>query len=1270
MRRATAVFAAVLLLGHAALALAQERTFFGPQAYDHPAGGTSYAVNMVAVPENVSGPFTLRVQNGTGGERSRIDAAWIFLNGAPVATPDDFNPRVTEFGRTVELLPQNKLVVIIRGRPRTQLALSLSGQLVPPKVVSLAPVNATVTLGASTRLQLTIFPRQDTETVVPLETSPAGIASVPDTITVAAGQTVADVTVGATAFGQAGITARLNGSSASALVNVVPQALKVVSVVPAAPRMNVGAKSLFTVNINAVQKDPAQIALTADVPGIVQLPDFMTVPPGATSATFEALALAVGDVLVTAAANGTQASAGVHVSPEPAAVVSLTPNPLALQQGATSTDFKVVINVAQESPTEVTIVSDAPDVAGVPATVTVPAGSVSALVSVLGGTPGTANVTASVNGSTATAVVNVNPPPPVVSEIAPAALTLAKGTPGTLTLKLSRAPATMTPVKLASSAPGVASVPEFVTVAAGALSADFPVASNAEGRATISATLNDGTATAAVTITPAELAALSISPDPGSAEVGQTVGFQATGSLTDATTADFTQLVTWSSSDPAVAIVDAAGRATALAAGRTTITASFSFVPSASSESVTIRKDATLTVSLPSLSLTGPVSVLTGDVITTMVVSSQPAPAGGVSVTLTPSSPAIGVPPSVSIAAGDTASLPFGIFAFNKGTFTVQASAPGYISGSYTVTVVPRVQIASISPMSGSPGTVVTITGGTFDSIPANNNVFFAPGLIASLISATPTQLVVSVPTGAVTGTITVSTPGGSDVSAQPFIVLPPPPAPTHAHINDLNGTVNRTSSAVAPFVLGANPGDTFSLQLLGTAVNGTATVVGNRLVYTATTAGFIGADQFPYRVQKSDGTTVDGTARVRVYSQGNLNACTRNSTQAVVNGVLTLTRTVAHPCAFYAETTTRLAPTGAARAKYFVARPSNGAAPKAAVFLIAGGDLDIGIAGDATTGVPDANVGSNANFLVRTMQLFADAGYLAIAMSRPSDVPAPGVSDPAADIDLYRISVRHAVDILAILREENSDNLPIFIAGTSRGAMSVVANNLIATGVSISSPVTVPTSDPAMVFVGDPRFPSLQPSFMQRPTHVLWNTLDQCQFTPPANSQALLTSLQSAGVAAEGGSVTGGFAFANNQPNNDPICGGTSLHQFLGIEKTAATVPLGAATAITAWLDSRIVALGGDRHPDASFAALTTAPGAPLQVDLATLARDLDGDALAYALSHATTALGGGVSLSGSTVTYTPPAGVTSGTDYFVYVVTDGRGGVGAAVITVKIGG
>ncbi len=59
----------------------------------------------------------------------------------------------------------------------------------------------------------------------------------------------------------------------------------------------------------------------------------------------------------------------------------------------------------------------------------------------------------------------------------------------------------------------------------------------------------------------------------------------------------------------------------------------------------------------------------------------------------------------------------------------------------------------------------------------------------------------------------------------------------------------------------------------------------------------------------------------------------------------------------------------------------------------------------------------------------------------------------------------------------------------------------------------------------------------------------------------------------------------------------------------------------------------------------------------------------MSYALSQTITSRGGSVSLNGSMATYTPPPGVSNVTDYFVYVVTDGKGGVGAAVIAVQIG-
>ena len=491
---------------------------------------------------------------------------------------------------------------------------------------------------------------------------------------------------------------------------------------------------------------------------------------------------------------------------------------------------------------------------------------------------------------------------------------------------------------------------------------------------------------------------------------------------------------------------------------------------------------------------------------------------------------------------------------------------------------------------------------------------------------------------------------GLSAVAAASVTVTPVPDAPsaTHAGITARAGT---PSSAVTPYVEDADLFQAFGYQVLSTPANGTASVVGNKLVYTPNPGFVIGLDSFAYRATDADGLTIDGTALVRVYSGTGFSRCTSPST-VNADGTLGL-RTLATPCGFYGEVTTRTTGSGVpVVVKYIAHRPSNGAVPKAAVFLIGGANLDMGITGDAATGTITA---SGGNFLVRTSQLFANAGYLAIAMDRPSDRPTATPANETLNLDAYRVSVDHATDILAVLRQVNTDNLDVFLAGTSRGAISVVGQNPIAAGIAISSAVT------NGLVVGNLNV-QLQPSFVQRPAHVLLNTDDLCPVTTPAGSQALFNNLIAAGVNAAIDAVSGGVAVTTGTPDQVDICGALNFHGYLGIEPTAVG-------RTTAWLDGRVAALAGNRRPDAAFATVATAAGTQKQINLSTLARDLDGDTLSFALSQSTTSRGGTVSLTGSMATYTPPPGASNLTDYFVYVVTDGKGGVGAAVIAVQIG-
>lgn len=76
----------------------------------------------------------------------------------------------------------------------------------------------------------------------------------------------------------------------------------------------------------------------------------------------------------------------------------------------------------------------------------------------------------------------------------------------------------------------------------------------------------------------------------------------------------------------------------------------------------------------------------------------------------------------------------------------------------------------TFSPKSGPVGTSVMVSGSNFSSNPAQDTVTFN-GTSATISSASATQLVVSVPSGATTGPLTISSPAGSVTTSESFTV-------------------------------------------------------------------------------------------------------------------------------------------------------------------------------------------------------------------------------------------------------------------------------------------------------------------------------------------------------------------------------------------------------------------------------------------------------------------------------------------------------------------
>ena len=114
----------------------------------------------------------------------------------------------------------------------------------------------------------------------------------------------------------------------------------------------------------------------------------------------------------------------------------------------------------------------------------------------------------------------------------------------------------------------------------------------------------------------------------------------------------------------------------------------------------------------------------------------------------------------------------------------------------------PGLAIAGFSPAAGAVGTAVTISGNAFDPTAANNIVKFN-GLAATVVTASSTDLVVTVPTGATTGKISITVAGVTATSVQDFVVSIPG-APTISGFTPLSGvagasvSVSGTNFAVA----------------------------------------------------------------------------------------------------------------------------------------------------------------------------------------------------------------------------------------------------------------------------------------------------------------------------------------------------------------------------------------------------------------------------------------------------------------------------------------
>jgi pimeloyl-ACP methyl ester carboxylesterase len=202
---------------------------------------------------------------------------------------------------------------------------------------------------------------------------------------------------------------------------------------------------------------------------------------------------------------------------------------------------------------------------------------------------------------------------------------------------------------------------------------------------------------------------------------------------------------------------------------------------------------------------------------------------------------------------------------------------------------------------------------------------------------------------------------------------------------------------------------------------------------------------------------------------------------------------------------------------------PRDGAT--ATVVLLPGGEGGIGMKG----GVP-----TSSNFLVRSRDLFAAAGFNVAVVGKPSD---------RDDLDLvFRTQADHMEDLRRVVERLRRDlGKPVWLVGTSRGTTSAAAAGIALgpaiDGVVLSSSITDASLPGAVqnMPLGEIRVPVL----------VLHHRRDACRSTPPAFAARIAEGLTSS--PAKKLSMVDGGSGAYGNP-----CEPMHWHGFIGMEQQA----------------------------------------------------------------------------------------------------------------------
>lgn len=410
-------FLMVLAMGLALTAPAFAQTvLFGPKQYTRTAGPPNQFTDTFTLPAGTTAPYTLHVVNGNANGTNRISSATVKLNGVQIAGPNDFGQNVAVIDRAVALQASNTLEIRLTSAPGSFLVVSVLDTGVGAQPTALTPSPLNLVAGATGTLTATLAPAPTAAGSLAVSSANSAVVNVPASVAFAAGQTSVPVTVTAVASGSTTVTVTLNGGSAASQVDVALPAPTVSGFAPTSgqPGTSVTVTGTNFVNVQTVIFNGV-LAPTFTVTDPTTL--VAVVPPTATTGPI---------AIMTLAGTGTSA-ASFTVIPAPS-VASLQPATLSIVRGSTGT-LTATLSAVQTTPTSITLSSSNASIATVPGTVTVPANQLSAPVTVTALAQGQADITASLNATSASSTVTVVNPVPSITTLSPASA--PSGSPAT-----------------------------------------------------------------------------------------------------------------------------------------------------------------------------------------------------------------------------------------------------------------------------------------------------------------------------------------------------------------------------------------------------------------------------------------------------------------------------------------------------------------------------------------------------------------------------------------------------------------------------------------------------------------------------------------------------------------------------------------------------------------------------------------------------------------------------------------------------------------------